>query len=64
MVYPGENELAGDTGCSLDFLTALRGLALFKELLYGCDASGNEFLCINRADTLNVYNIVTHNRNF
>ena len=60
MVYPCEDELAGNAGCLLKFLAALGSLSPFKELVNCFNACGDEFLGIDRSYALNVDNLVSH----
>ena len=60
MVHPRENAAVIDAGGILDGLTALGVGALLEELVYGFNADANELLGVDRADTLNVDNLVSY----
>ena len=62
MVYPSEDEVSADTGLVFKFLAALGSGALFKKLIYGFNAYCNKLFGINRADSLDVNDFVSHSK--
>ena len=59
MVHPREDEVVTDAGGLLDFLAALRGGAFLKQLGDGLNTGGDELLSVDRADTLDVDDLVS-----
>ena len=61
MVGPLQNQFLADACLFSQSLTSLRGSTLLKQFAYFVNTSGNEFLCLNIANTFNVNNLVIHN---
>ena len=61
VVGPAQDQLLGDT-CSLgQILASLRGCTLCQQFTYLVNASGNQFLGVNVANTFDVNNLLIHN---
>ena len=61
MVGPLQDEFLADASLLCQGLTSLRGSTLLEQFTYFVNTSGNEFLCVNIANTFNVNNLVIHN---